>query len=81
MSEYIPPEFPEITAHFFFSPGEPQTHWLPGTPHEVEFTDIEINGQKIGPDLEQDLLERHGDEWEREIVKIHEAYKNRRLRA
>lgn len=76
MPEYTPPETPELTVHFGFLPGEPQTGWEPEVRPEVEFHDIEVNGDFVSLALYDKLIEICGDTWEAEIIEL--ASKNKR---
>ena len=70
MNYFTPRRFPSLTVWFYASPEQKQTFEDPGFPIEIDFGDIEINGESIDDNLYAFLLDALADDWENEIQEL-----------
>ena len=68
MYAYHPAYQPDITALYNLLPGQEHGYDQPGYFPEVEWVDIEINGDTVGIELYAFLIEQFGADWEQEII-------------
>jgi hypothetical protein len=78
--EYNPKKTPEIDVVFGYLPEEEETFHDPGAPAEVEIDTIKIHGLPISEALADHLIERFGDDWEKEIIQRAREYASQKRR-
>ena len=65
---HYPKQIPDSEVYYEIIPGQGGTWDQPEYAPEIEFGDIEINGQVVSIELHELLMREYGGDWEYEII-------------